>query len=263
MHFLKRNTHISNLFKNSNIFKLPDKVFLIGLLLEQLRIHDDSDSWNIVEEFVELTKSITKDCNSDVIASGIVGRYSKLNEKVRSVNRLLRIYCRNLDIRFVGRENINPSKHLNRSALHLNHLGTPVLTVNFLDVLNSLDSEQWLEWKGSSNSDKNSSKSEALNEVTFLSRKFTKNIFFGYLNINYVKNKLEALEFPTKDKFGVFLVSESNLDSSFPETQFRIPIYRIFRQVRNKYGGGDFPVYILYRNIHVRDKSRKIKTVNF
>ena len=61
---------------------------------------------------------------------------------MRSVNRLLRIYCRNLDIRFVGRENINPSKHLNRSALHLNHLGTPVLTVNFLDVLNSLDSEQ-------------------------------------------------------------------------------------------------------------------------
>ena len=159
--------------------------------------------------------------------------------------------------------NINPSKHLNRSALHLNNLGTPLLTVNFLDVLNSLDSEQWLEWKGSSNSDKNSSKSEALNEVTFLSRKFTKNIFFGYLNINYVKNKLEALEFPTKDKFGVFLVNESNLDSSFPETQFRIPIYRIFRQVRNKYGGGDFPVYILYRNIHVRDKSRKIKTVNF
>ena len=44
MHFLKRNTHISNLFKNSNILKLPDKVFLIGLLLEQLRINDDSDS---------------------------------------------------------------------------------------------------------------------------------------------------------------------------------------------------------------------------
>ena len=136
--------------------------------------------------------------------------------------------------------NINPSKHLNRSALHLNNLGTPLLTVNFLDVLNSLDSEQWLEWKGSSNSD--------------LSRKITNNIFFGHLNINYVKNKFEALEFPTKKKFGVLLVSESNLDSSFPETQFRIPIYRI---------GGDFPVYILYRNIHVRDKSRKRKTVTF
>ena len=46
-----------------------------------------------------------------------------------------------MDMRFVEHENINPSKHLNRSGLHLNHLGTPILTVNFLNVLNSLDSE--------------------------------------------------------------------------------------------------------------------------
>ena len=111
MHFLKTNTHISNLFKNLNILELPDKVFLIGLLFEQLRVHDDSDSWNIVKEFVKLTKSITKDCNSDVIVSDIVGRCNKLNEKVRSVNRLLRIYCRNLDIRFVGRKPYKPYKY--------------------------------------------------------------------------------------------------------------------------------------------------------
>ena len=46
-----------------------------------------------------------------------------------------------MDMRFVGHENINPSKHLNCSGLHLNHLGTPILTANFLNVLNSLDSE--------------------------------------------------------------------------------------------------------------------------
>ena len=61
---------------------------------------------------------------------------------MRSVNRFLRIYCRNIDMRLVGHENINPSKHLNRSGLNLNHLGTPILTANFLNVLNSLDSEQ-------------------------------------------------------------------------------------------------------------------------
>ena len=59
-------------------------------------------------------------------------------EKVRSVNRLSRIYCRNMDTRFVGHENINPSKQLNCSGLHLNHL---ILTVSFLNVLNSLNSE--------------------------------------------------------------------------------------------------------------------------
>ena len=47
-----------------------------------------------------------------------------------------------MDMRFAGHENINPRKHLNRFALHLNHLGTLILTVNFLNVLNNLDSEQ-------------------------------------------------------------------------------------------------------------------------
>ena len=39
----------------------------------------------------------------------------------------------------VGHENINPRKHMNHSDL--NHLGTPILTVNFLNVLSSLYSE--------------------------------------------------------------------------------------------------------------------------
>ena len=93
--------------------------------------NDDPDPQNIAEEIVELAKSVSKDCNSNVAVSGIVPRYGKLNEKVRSVIRLLRIYCRNMDMRFVGHENINTSKHLNRSGLHLHHLGTPILTVNF------------------------------------------------------------------------------------------------------------------------------------
>ena len=89
-----------------------------------------------------------------------------------------------MDMCFAGNENINPRKHLNRSGLHLNHLGTLVLTVNFLDVLNNLDSEQRLKSKGSKGSDKNTGKSEALNEGTFLRRKFTKNLIFGNLNVN-------------------------------------------------------------------------------
>ena len=174
-------------------------------------INDDSDPENIAEEIVELAKSISKDCSSNVTVSGIVPRYGKLNEKVRSVNRLLRIYCRNKNLRYVGHDNINPTKHLSRSGLHLNHLGTPILSANFLNVLNSLDSEQLLKSKGSKNSDKNSGKSENLNEVTFLRQKFTKNLFIGHLDVNSVRNKFEALEFLIKDKFDVFLVSESKL----------------------------------------------------
>ena len=80
------------------------------------------------------------------------------------------------------------------------------------------------------NSDKNSSQSEALNEVTFYGRKFTKNPIFEHLNINSLRNKFEALEFLIKGKSNIFLVSESKLNSSFPEAQFKIPGYRIFCQ---------------------------------
>ena len=81
-----------------------------------------------------------------------------------------------------------------------------------------------MKLKGSNNSDKNSGKSEAF---TFLRPKFTKNLFFGHLNVNSVKNKFATLkflikdkfEFLIKDKFDVFLVSASKLDTSFPEAQ--------------------------------------------
>ena len=69
-------------------------------------------------------------------------------------------------------------------------------------------------------------------------KKFANNLFFGHLNVNYVRNKFEALEFLIKDEFEFFLVSESKLDSSFPEAQFKIPVYRTFRQDWDKYEGG-------------------------
>ena len=36
----------------------------------------------------------------------------------------------------------------------------------------------------------------------------------------------------------LFLISESKLDSSFPNSQFKINGYKIFRRDRNRYGGG-------------------------
>ena len=74
-------------------------------------------------------------------------------------------------------------------------------------------------------------------------RKFTKSLFSGHLNVNSERNKFEALEFVIKDKFEVFFVSESKLDSSFSEAQFKIPGYRVFRQDEDKYGS-DLMFYI-------------------
>ena len=110
-----------------------------------------------------------------------------------------------MDICFVGHENLNTNKH-------------PELF------------ETITQGKSLYNLDKISSKCEALNEVTLFRQKFTKNLVFGYLNVNCLRNKFQTLEFLIKDKFGVFLISESKLYSSFSEAKFKIPGYRIFRQ---------------------------------
>ena len=91
----------------------------------------------------------------------------------------------------------------------------------------------------------------------FVSKIYKEPIFFEHLNVNSVRNKSEALEFLIKDKLDVFLVSESKLDSSFPEAEFKIPGYRIFRQDRDEYGGG----LIFYNNQNIPCK--KIETFHF
>ena len=58
------------------------------------------------------------------------------------------------------------------------------------------------------------------------------------LNVNSIRNKFESVSYLIKDNFDIFLISESKLDSSFPNSQFSIPGYRLFRNDRDKHGGG-------------------------
>ena len=38
--------------------------------------------------------------------------------------------------------------------------------------------------------------------------------------------------------FDIFLISESNLDWTFPNAQFKITVFKIFKNDRNRFGGG-------------------------
>ena len=93
--------------------------------------------------------------------------------------------------------------------------------------------------------------------VGFLLKKHIKNLFFGYLNINSLRNKREFLEPLIRNHFDIFLVSETKLDSSFSGSKFTIPAYRLFRKDRNQYGGG----LIFYVNQDIPCKT--INTFNF
>ena len=66
----------------------------------------------------------------------------------------------------------------------------------------------------------------------------TRNLFFGQLNVNSVRSKFESVQEIIQNTFDIFLVCETKIDSSFPNQQFFIPEYGIFRKDRNTRGGG-------------------------
>ena len=66
------------------------------------------------------------------------------------------------------------------------------------------------------------------------------NPLFGFLNINSLRNKIIDLREVIRElSLDYFVLSETNLDHSFPSAQFTISDYEIRgRKDRNKHGGG-------------------------
>ena len=64
-----------------------------------------------------------------------------------------------------------------------------------------------------------------------------------------MRNKFAFAQDLIRD-FDIFLISESKLDDTFPNKQFKIDHYKIFRLDRNKYGEG----LIVYVNEQVPSK---------
>ena len=65
------------------------------------------------------------------------------------------------------------------------------------------------------------------------------NTITGHLNINSFRNKFVFAEEITQ-AFNIFLVSESNLDNTFPTNFFKINGYKIFRYEQNRFEEGCF-----------------------
>ena len=64
-------------------------------------------------------------------------------------------------------------------------------------------------------------------------------ILIGHLNINSIRNKFDLLVDLVKDKLDIILISETKIDSSFPNSQFEIQGYSSpHRLDRNEHGGG-------------------------
>ena len=59
-------------------------------------------------------------------------------------------------------------------------------------------------------------------------KRSTLKIFFGHLNVNSIPNKFVSIQELIKRTFDVFLISETKIDDSFPNAQFKIEGYKTF-----------------------------------
>ena len=58
------------------------------------------------------------------------------------------------------------------------------------------------------------------------------------MNVNCLRNKIIAVEELMRDKVDICLFSETKLDGTFPNQQFKIHGYKMYHIDRNKNGGG-------------------------
>ena len=80
----------------------------------------------------------------------------------------------------------------------------------------------------------------------------------GHLNVNSLRNNFESIADVIQGTFDIFLLSETKIDESFPDKQFRLNNYKIFRKDRNRYGGG----IMFYVNENLPCKSLTTKIDN-
>ena len=100
---------------------------------------------------------------------------------------------------------------------------------NSLSLSISQTSLEISESSNISENDLNKIKMQRLEHFNFL--------IVGHLNINSIRNKFEMIA-ETITNFEIFLISESKIDSTFPNMQFKINGHKLFRRDRNRFGGG-------------------------
>ena len=175
----------------------------------------------------------------------------KNGNAVQKVNEILK----ELNIPLVKNFNI-VKKHLENRGLHLNEHGTLRLAMNYIATIRKLRSNvgyakcdfdlkpiKPTETFKTIESNCKEGPFEILKkiQVNNVSR-----VVIGHVNINSIRSKFDIvrllsdmLSSMVKDNMDILMVSETKLDSSLPQAQFRIEGYvPPFRYDRNSYGGG-------------------------
>ena len=81
-------------------------------------------------------------------------------------------------------------------------------------------------------------------DLTHFRRSNQNKLVIAHININSLRNKFELLTEKTKGNVNILLISETKVDKSFPESQFKIDGFSNPHRVdRNEKGGGIMPLF--------------------
>ena len=116
--------------------------------------------------------------------------------------------------------NIRTRYHCSYDGLHLNDKDATLFTENILSALNKVAWPQSVKVNSSSKSfsdyDNIRAKGNAFTSTKGIKAKHPKNLFFGHLNVNSIRNKFVSIEELIKITFDIFLISETKIEDSFP-----------------------------------------------
>ena len=84
-----------------------------------------------------------------------------------------------------------------------------------------------------------------------------KNAIIGHLNVNSLRNEFVAIDELMKNKINICFISETKVDESFPNQQFKINGYKMFRKDRDRFGGG----LMFYVNEQIPSKVLSLESI--
>ena len=205
----------------------PDHV-IIHIGTNDLALNTPAEK--VAESIIDLASTLKSDSCSVAISS-ITVRNDKHRNKVAQVNHYLKRLCQENNFELINHENTITERHLNGSKLHLNKRGTAILSNNFTEAVSNSIQRQLIFH--SLNNRRNSGKFvtdeyeikvfDGDSNLKSLRRRNFNKLVLGHLNINSLRNKFDALTQQIKGNVDILMLSETKLDSSYPEGQFLIP----------------------------------------
>ncbi|EDO38494.1 predicted protein [Nematostella vectensis] len=104
-------------------------------------------------------------------------------------------------------------------------------------------------------------------ELERLRNQHKKELLIAHLNINSIQNKFEELCKIIKDlQIHVMFISETKIDSSYPDSQFSMAGYSLYRNDRKKGGGGIMALIstaLVKKRLKINKNYKTVETLAF